>query len=183
MLKLTIPKSEFYDERKNEFIQIKETAISLEHSLVSISKWESKFQKAFLDPSPKTTRTAEEILEYIKCMTLTPNVDEKVYFGLTRENIKQIKDYIDSPMTATTFRNVKDSAPSRRKITSEEIYAKMIEHGIPFECQKWHINRLLTLIRICDIRQGPQKKMSKSEIFAQNRELNAARRAAMNSKG
>ena len=145
MLTIVIPEREYYDERKNEFIHTKEYEIQLEHSLVSISKWEARHNKPFLDKKEKTT---EETLDYIKCMTITQNVPDKAYLGLSQKNIKDIKKYIDSPMTATTFSNVGNRGPSREIITSELIYYWMISLNIPMECQKWHINRLLTLIRV-----------------------------------
>ena len=180
MLKITVPESEVYLPSTNEFVQIKETNLQLEHSLVSISKWESKFCKPFMSKDPKTT---EELLYYIKCMTINPNVDSNCYLGLTESNIKDIKNYIQSPMTATTFSKHGSSTPSREIVTSELIYYYMIALGIPFECQKWHINRLMTLIKVCNIKNSPPKKMSKSAIMAQNRELNAARRNALHTRG
>ena len=178
MLELNVPEREYFNSEKNEFFIIKSQTLRLEHSLVSISKWESKWCKHFLGNKDKTN---EEILDYIRCMTLTQNVDPMVYHGLSNKEIDKICDYIDAPMTATTFSG-KEKAPSLRVITSEEIYYQMIALGIPFECQKWHINRLLTLIKICNIRNNP-KKMGKSDIYKQNNELNKARRMAMHSKG
>lgn len=179
MLKITIPSSRLYNEDTNEFINVPETSLKLEHSLVSISKWESKFCKSFFYTKEKTK---EELLEYIKCMTINDNVNADVYYGLTSSNIKDIKNYIDSPMTATTIREL-SKAPSREIITSEILYYDMIAFGIPFECQKWHINRLITLIRVCNAKNGTQRKMSKAEQMAQYKALNASRRAALNSKG
>lgn len=180
MLEIVVPEAEYYNEATNEFVKTPKCVLSLEHSLVSISKWESIFCKPFLS---KTDKTDFEIRSYIKCMTLNKGVDDKVYSSLSYENIKAIKEYINAPMTATTFSNVQNQAPSRQIITSEVIYWSMIENGIPFECQKWHINRLLTLIKVCIIKNTPAKKMSKNEIFAMNSKLNASRRAAMHSKG
>ena len=180
MLKITIPESEVFDERENVFIKIPKTSISLEHSLVSISKWESKYCKSFFKKDDKTT---EELIDYIRCMTINPNIPDDVYYGLTNENIKAIKDYISSPMTATTIREVNRGHGSNETTTSELIYYYMIALGIPFECQKWHINRLLMLIRVCNAKNGPQKKMSKAEQMAQYRSINQARRAALHTKG
>lgn len=181
MLQITVPSAEFWDETKEEFVTLKGQTLQLEHSLVSISKWEAKWQKAFLGKEPKTQ---EQTIDYIRCMTITQNVDPLVYSHLSQENYKQINDYIDSPMTATHFS--KDSRTSQRTkdtITAELIYYWMIAFNIPVEFQKWHLNRLLTLIRVCDIKNSPQKKMSKKEIMQKNSALNAARRARMNSKG
>lgn len=178
MLELEIPDLEYFDSKKNEFYNIKAQTLRLEHSLVSISKWESKWCKHFLG---NRNKTSEELLDYIRCMTLTQNVDPLTYKGLRKTDIDKIVDYIEAPMTATTF-NDSQKPPSLKIITSEEIYYQMIAFGIPFECQKWHINRLLTLIKICSIRENP-KKMGKTDIMRQNAELNKARRMAMRSKG
>lgn len=187
MLPITIPArpdSEIYDESKNEFITVegleKDVTLQLEHSLVSISEWESKWHKPFLG---KDDKTIEETIDYIRCMTLTQNVDPRVFNFLTNENIKAINDYIYDPMTATTFSNEKRGGNSREIITSELIYYWMITANIPVEFQKWHLNRLITLIKVCSYKNEPPKKMSKSEILRRNAELNAARRKQLNSKG
>ena len=180
MLCITIPARDLWDETREEFISTKEQTLQLEHSLVSLSKWESKWHKPFLHTDDKT---AEETLDYIKCMTLNHNVDPNVYLSLTAENITQINDYIGDPMTATTFSEEKGGKKNNEKITSELIYYWMVAYNIPFECQKWHLNRLITLIRVCGVKNSPPKKMSKGEIMARNAELNAKRRAKLNSKG
>jgi len=180
MLQITIPAVELWDERKQEFITTKEQTLQLEHSLVSISKWESKWCKPFLS---KQEKTFEETLDYIKCMTITPNVDPEVYNYLTNENIEEINNYINAPMTATYFSDDKTVKPSREQITAELIYYWMIALNIPFECQYWHLNRLLTLIKVCNIKNQPPKKMSKKEIMRRNAALNAARRKRLNTKG
>lgn len=180
MLEITIPAMEGWDELKNEFISEEECVLELEHSLVSLSKWESKWCKAFLG---KQEKTREETLDYIRCMTLTPNVDPEVYNRLTDRNIEQINNYISAPMTATYFSDDKKGKNNREVVTSELIYYWMIAMTIPFECQDWHLNRLLTLIRVCNIKNSPPKKMSKREIMSRNAALNAARRQQMNSKG
>ena len=180
MLRITVPANELWDGVKGEFIPVKEQTLQLEHSLVSLSKWESKWCKPFL---VKDGKTYEETIDYIKCMTLTQNVSPNVYRNLTRENIEEINNYIDSPMTATTFSNFQHEASNREIITSELIYYWMIALNIPFECQKWHLNRLLTLIRVCEIKNTPPKKMSKRDIMNRNAALNAARRKQLNTKG
>lgn len=179
MLELTIPRRTFFKESTNEFIEFNETKLKLEHSLISLSKWESKIKKPFLSDQ-KHSRS--EMFYYIECMSLNPDIDPMVYKTIPDELYKTITDYIDDPMTATTI-NDNDSSTNRDIITAEIIYYWMIECGIPFECQKWHLNRLITLIRVCSIKKGPQKKMSKREIFEQNRRLNEARRKKANSKG
>lgn len=179
MLTIIIPETEYYDEIKNEFKVYKEQKLQLEHSLVSISKWESKFHKPFLG---KDNKTNQELIYYIKCMTITQNVSDEVYNRLTYKNIDDITKYIDNSMTATTFSNVHNN-PNREIITSELIYYWMFSYNIPIECQKWHINRLLTLIRVFNVKQAPPKKMSRREIMSRNAQLNAARRKKLNSKG
>lgn len=179
MLKIDVPDIDLYDEDKNEFVTIKGQTLCLEHSLVSISKWESKWKKHFINNGKNITN--EEMRDYIRCMTLTQNVNPEIYKYLPSSVLKQILDYIEDPHTATWFAKGKGSY-SREIFTSEKIYAQMVILQIPFECQKWHINRLLTLIRVCNEMNNP-KKMSKNEILRQNKAINAARRKALNSKG
>ena len=187
MLTITIPATppvELWDESKQEFVikqGTKEQTLQLEHSLVSLSKWESKWCRSFLSKPPATT---EETIDYIKCMTLTKNVDPEAYTHLTDENIDQIKAYINAPMTATTFSDDRQGRRNNEIVTSELIYYWMISLQIPVvECQKWHINRLLTLIRVCNIKNQAPKKRSRREIMSRNAALNAARRQQMNTSG
>ena len=181
MLQITIPAIDMFDEQKQEFVSTTEQTLCLEHSLVSLSKWESKWHKPFLSKEPKTN---EETLDYIKCMTITQNVDPNIYLCLTRENIEQVNQYIEDPMTATWFsEESKRGGSSREQTTSELIYYWMIALNIPFECQKWHLNRLLTLIRVCNIKNQAPKKMSRRDIMSRNSAINAARRKKYNSKG
>ena len=180
MLRITVPATEQFDEERLEFINTEEQTLVLEHSLVSLSKWESKWKKAFLGHREKTR---EEIMDYVRCMTITPNVNPDVYSALTEDNIKAINEYISDEMTAVKFPEEKQGGGVRDTVTSEVIYYWMITLNIPFECQKWHLNRLLSLIRVCNMKNGPQKKMSKSEILSRNAALNAARRKKYNSRG
>jgi isocitrate dehydrogenase kinase/phosphatase len=180
MLKITILSIELYNEVLDEFITVKEQQLQLEHSLVSLSKWEAKWHKPFLS---KEDKTIEETIDYIKCMTITQNVDDSVYKAISNANIKQVREYIDEEMTATTFRNNNNSVTNKEVITAEIIYYWMIAMNIPFECQKWHLNRLLTLINICNIKNAPPKKSNKKEIMSNNMALNAARRKALGSGG
>lgn len=181
MLQISIPITpEGWNEKTGLFVNAKVQIIRLEHSLVSLSKWESKWCKPFFSKEEKTT---EETIDYVKCMTLTQNIDPEVYNHLTMDNIKQINAYIESPMTATTFSQDRSGKSNRETITSELIYYWMIALNIPFECQKWHINRLLTLIRVCNIKNQPPKKMGKNEVMRRNAALNAQRRAQLNTKG
>ena len=180
MLQLTIPALEKYDEENDEFIATKEQVLQVEHSLVSISKWESKWCKPFLN---RETKSTEEIIDYIRCMTITQNVPKEAYANVTDENVTDINKYIEAPMSATWFNDYEKKAQSKEIITSEIIYYWMITYNIPITCQKWHLNRLLTLIRVCDKKNAPAKKMSTAEIMTRNTNLNNERRAKMNNKG
>lgn len=180
MLQITIPAGEMYDERDQTFISIKGQTLQLEHSLISLSKWESKWCKSFLSNPDKNL---EETIDYIRCMTLNNNIDPNVYLFLTNENIKEINDYIAAPMTATYFSEDKTGRKNNEIITSELIYYWMIAQNIPVDFQKWHLNRLLTLIRVCNIKNSPPKKHSKRELMSRNAALNAARRKQFNTKG
>lgn len=180
MLQITVPSCEVYDERTNEFHYIKGETLQLEHSLVSLAKWESKWNKPFLD---KKEKTREECLDYIRCMTVTKNVNPMVYRLLTEEQIQAINQYIEAPMTATWFRNENDKRFDNRAVTAEVIYYWMIALQIPFECQKWHLNRLMTLIRVCNAKNAPSKKRSNREIQAERRALNEARKRRYNTSG
>lgn len=180
MLQLTIPANEVWDEEKQEFVYIKEQTLRLEHSLVSLSKWESKWCKPFYATEEKTY---EETIDYIKCMTLNQHIDPDVYRYLTNQNIKDINEYIAAPMTATTFSDNRRGGP-REQITSELIYYWMIELKIPVEFQKWHLNRLLKLIEVCNFKNNPNKsKMTHAEIAERNRRLNAERKKKWNTTG
>ena len=181
MLTITIPAIEGFDDEKQEFFPLfKEQTLQLEHSLVSLSKWESKWCKPFLSQNDKTN---EETLDYIRCMTITQNVNPDVYNRLSPSNIEEIYKYIGSPMTATTFRPDVKRGFDKEIITSEVIYYWMIASNIPMECQKWHLNRLLTLIRVCNIKNSPPKKRGRKEIISEYAALNAARKKQYNTKG
>lgn len=181
MLKIVIPEREFFNDETNEFVYSKRQEITLEHSLISISKWESKWHKPFLDE--KHEKTDEEFVDYIRCMSLT-NIDDNAFDSITETNKVLILNYINDKMTATWFAENRMPEPSREIITSELIYYWMIQNAIPFDpCQKWHLNRLLTLIRVCALKNQPAKKMSPASIMSQNTSLNKMRRAALNSRG
>lgn len=180
MLRVTIPGSEFYDESKEEFLVTKSQDLTLEHSLLSVSKWESKWKESFFN---KKELTRQQTIDYIRCMTITPNVDPLIYRNIPQDVIDQIVEYINDPMTATWFPEEKGRAPSREIITSEIVYYWMIAQNIPLEWEKRHLNRLLTLIHVCSIKNAPPKKMSRKDQMAQQRALNAARRAKHKSKG
>ena len=181
MLQVTIPGYEWFNEKTNSFGKTKETTLQLEHSLVSIHRWEMKWCKPFLGKDPKT---AEECVDYIRCMTLTQHVDPAVYNGITAEVMDQINNYIEAPMTATWFSDKdKQGPPHREVVTSEVIYYWMISLNIPWECRKWHLNTLLTLIRVCNAKNAPKKKQNRREMMEQRTAMNKARRARLNSKG
>ena len=180
MLKIVIPEREYFDENKNEFVYTKPQEVTLEHSLISISKWESKWHKPFLDE--KRQKTDEEFIDYVRCMSLS-NIPDDVFENISEMNKADILIYINDSMTATWFTEDKTPPPSNKIITSEVIYSWMIHNEIPFECQKWHLNRLLTLIRVCSLENMPAKKMSPMSILSQNASLNKMRRAALHTRG
>jgi len=179
MLYVTVPGGDYFDNKKAEFIYPKNQVLQLEHSLVSLAKWEANWKKPFLS---RNAMTIEETIDYIRCMTLTQNVDPEVYYRLTKENLDQVSKYIEDPMTATKFKDEK-SKPSREVVTAEILYYQMITLNVPFECQKWHLNRLLTLIKVCNLKNSPSKKMSQKELLAQNKALNDQRKQMLNTKG
>lgn len=187
MLRILIPSQELWNEQTKEFSMFEGATITLEHSLVSISKWESKYHKPFITNSKKDIKTKEEMKYYVKCMTISQNVKDEVYDYLTEQNYKDIQEYMDNPMTATTINNGKDDKRGpKRPITSEVIYYWMITQHIPVEFQKWHLNRLLMLINVCNVysNQGAgKKKMSKQQLMARNTALNMARRKQLHTNG
>jgi len=179
MLKIAVPGPEMFDEESQEFITVDDVVLELEHSLVSLSKWESFYEKPFLGKD----KSSEEILRYIKFMVVTPDIPDDVLTKLSEKNLGDIQEYLDAKMTATWFHESPGAPQSRDIITAELIYYWMIVFQIPFECENWHLNRLFTLIRVCNVKQAKPKKMSRSEIAARNRELNAQRRAQLGTKG
>lgn len=180
MLTILVPETELYDEQKNEFIQIKAQTLVLEHSLVSIAKWESKWKKSYLSTKNKTY---EETMDYIKCMTITKNVNPLIYKSLNREALEAINRYLNDPMTATFFSEKDDRPSGPNIITAEIVYYWMISLNIPMECQKWHFNRLIALIKVCNIKNNPGKKMSRREILTRNQALNEERKRKYNTRG
>lgn len=180
MLTITIPGGELYNESDESFITLDAVVLQLEHSLVSLSKWESEFEKPFLVPGNKSTK---EVLDYIKAMIITPDFPPEVTSRMSDDVVEQINRYIDSKQSATTFGSMPKTPGKTEIVTSELIYFWMNSFGIPLACETWHLNRLFSLIRIHNIKNSKPKKMSKTEIAARNRELNAQRRAALNSKG
>lgn len=180
MLTIVVPGEELFDEETSTFINNEETTLRLEHSLVSMSKWESFFEKPFLSTTDKTT---EEVFAYIKFMILDDGFDQNIISRLSDENMKAINAYIDSSQSATTFGEMPQKKSKGEVITTELIYYFMVAFTIPLDCENWHINRLFSLIRICNIKNSKPEKLSKTEIAQRNHELNAQRRAKLNTKG
>ena len=180
MLQITIPGTEQWDEKLCEFVYTKEQTLRLEHSLVSLAKWESKWCKPFFSSKEKTH---EETMDYVRCMTITQNIKPEVYGCLTNENILAINDYIGAPMTATYMSEERGGRSSREVVTSELIYYWMITLGIPLECEKWHLNRLFTLIKVCSRKNSPPKKRSRNELIRDYAAINEANKRRFNSKG
>lgn len=175
MLRIYVPAREYYNERTEMFIDVPATTLELEHSLVSISKWEAKWGKAFLGEQEKTT---EETFDYIKCMTMN-DVNPMVYDGLSHSQIQQITEYINSKQCASYLPEVvRNKEVGGDVVTAELIYYWLVALQIPFECQHWHLNRLLTLVQICNMKNNPDKnKMSRGDLLRRNAALNAQRRA------
>ena len=179
MLTIIVKEDEFFNQETQEFETRNGFNLNLEHSLVSLSKWESKFEKPFLDNKEKSS---EELLSYISCMILDDH-DPSVLYAISDENFKQINNYIESKRSATTFSVVNSKMGRSEIITSELIYFWMVTFNIPFECENWHLNRLFSLIRICNLKNSKPTKSSKNDIALRNRELNAKRKAELNSPG
>lgn len=187
MLEITIAGKDNWDPEKEEFVPEKPPVkLRLEHSLLSLAKWESKWHKPYLS---QKSYTSEEFKDYVRCMTITQHVDPEVYDRLSRKNMEAIKQYIDDPYTATKIYDLRDSSknirsPRKKNIqTSETIYASMFEFGIPIEFEKRHLNHLLMLLRVCQERMSPSPKMSKAEQLAWQRAENNRRRAKTHSRG
>lgn len=188
MLTITIPGDEVFDEKTNRVYTVNDVSIDLEHSLVSLSKWETIYEKPFLSSNKETNHSVEELLTYIKCMTLTPDVPDSVYQKITNSIVEKINKYINAKNSATWFNE--SNLPGKRgarktdeAITSELIYYWMVAFTIPWEAQHWHLNRLINLVRICEIKNQPEQKMSKKDLVNRNRALNEARKAARGTSG
>jgi len=175
MLEITIPDVEIFISATNEFLTIKGGKVSLEHSLLSISKWEAKHHKYFLN---NKTLTQSEILDYIRCMVVKSTVDNRVFYYLDNRTLSAINDYMNDPMTATWFGSQNEGQPGNtvrgKIVTSELLYYYMISFNIPMNCEKWHVNRLLTLIQVCQAEQNPVKLSGKA-LANRNTKLNEER--------
>lgn len=179
MLRLHIQTGEDYDDNSAQFVA-RGVDLDLEHSLDSLSKWEAKFSKVFLSDEEKTT---EETLWYIKTMILTPDYPPNILDRLTEDHLRQINEYINSTQTATTIQREQKRSGVKEKITYEVIIGWMVTLNIPLECQYWHLNRLFTQIEVLNIKNTPQKKLSRREIMERNRALNEKRMAELGSRG
>ena len=180
MLPIHIQGGRALNSETNEIINVPPMKLKLEHSLISISKWESKWKKPFLDDTPKTRA---ELEDYILCMSLSDNIDPNIVKFISKEDMTKIDQYIGDSKTATWFREKEQESGSSKKITSELIYYWMIAYNIPFKCEQWHLSRLLTLVRVCEAESKGPRKMSMEETIARNKALNTKRRAEMKSKG
>lgn len=179
MLEITVSANEVYDPKTNRFFDIPPCTLTLEHSLISIAKWESKWKVPYLN----TNKTAEQTLDYIRCMVVGQVKDERVFSFLSASDISKIQSYMEDSMTATTFSKSSKGTSTKKAITAESLYCRMFEHNIPMECQKWHLNRLFTLIKVCDLEKGPSSKMNKRQTAAYYAEQNALRRSKYKSRG
>lgn len=174
-------KTTLWDEELEEFKELTISTLDFEHSLASLSKWESKWETPFLSNEEKSS---EQVYDYLFCMCLTPGVTREQVLGLSGDKFKEINDYIESQQTATTFAELPNRRSSGERVTAELIYYWMVAFQIPWEAQYWHLNRLLALIRVCNSKQnGKQHKMSKHEIAQRNRELNEQRRQQYATRG
>lgn len=178
MKTLNFKEKDFFNEIDDTFIKIPAQTISFEHSLISVSKWEAIWKIPYISD---TQKTSEQASDYIKCMSINKN-DGMFIHAMTAEQALELKEYIDDPMTATTVFNSKKAPAKKSPMTSEVIYATMIELGIPIEFEKWHLNRLLILIQVLQARQSPQK-MSRADILRQNSEWNKLRKSKLHSRG
>ena len=180
MLSIIVPLTEGFNEATGEFVTMQSFELQLEHSLVSLSKWESEFEKPFLG---KDDKTSAETLAYIRAMVLTAGVPAEVFQHLSKDNVQAINDYINAAQTATTFRELGPKRPTRDIITAEIIYYWMVALSIPQECEMWHLNRLLTLVKVINQKNQPKRKMGRREMMQQQRSLNAQRRESMGTRG
>lgn len=180
MLELVVGGNEMYDNSSQEFITEGGFRLQLEHSLLSLSKWESITERAFLG---KEAKTPDEVFLYVKCMVIDPQTPPEIFQQLGNEHYKVINEYIEKKMTATWFADAPGAPETRDIITSELIYYWMTVLNIPFSCEGWNLNRLFTLIRVCNIKSSKPKKMSRTEIAQRNRELNARRKAELGTAG
>lgn len=179
MLEIHIPELEFYDESNNEFFTRKPLDVSLAHSLISISKWEGIWKKAYFPSSyQEGLQGGLEELSYVECMIIgkTPSY---VPMYLLQNHKRELHEYINDTQTATTLHQLGPRKGVTPTITSELIYYWMIKFGIPFECQRWHVSRLLALIEVCNNKENAKgNKMNPVDSARYRYELNKKRLAA-----
>lgn len=187
MIEITIPKGQIVDdETGNVYRAEKDWTLVLEHSLISVQKWEAKWHVAFLN---RGTRTFEQTIDYLRCMTLTPNVPEEIYYCIPEKEMKKVLDYVDDPMTATRVNDDSESQRGfgrkigREVVTAEVIYYWMISLNIPAEYKKWHLNQLLTLIRVINAKNQPKKKRRMKDVLEEYRAINEANKARFHTEG
>lgn len=181
MLKLFVPGREWWDEGREEFMSGEPCTLTLEHSLLSLSKWESKWRIPFLEESSKTR---EQSIDYIRCMTINKNVDPLVYYNIPQRMLDQVSAYIVEKQTATFITRKKQPRPPvKEPVTSDLIYYWMVSYNIPFECQKWHLSRLLTLIDVCAFKNEAPQRLTPNELLKRNAQLNKSRRAKHGTRG
>lgn len=183
MLRLTLPSTDFWDPRKEEYVQIGGYEVDLEYSLFTIARWESKWKKPFITSLPKFTRKDE--IEWYKAMCMTEGIPDEAWMVMTPKIRQDIYDYVTDPMSATTINHRGPKTPGGPKtiMTAELVYYYMVTLGVPFECEHWHFNRLMKLVDVCFVKNSPPKKMGKQEAAQMYRELNARNRAKYNSRG
>lgn len=182
MITIVIPESTWFDEKKSEVLNIKRTTLNLEYSLIAVSLWEMHYKKPFLSTKDKI-KNVEEWLYFFYCMTINnKNIDPRIFYSIPVQEFNRVQKYMEDPMTATTITN-HETKSQTKQMTNEEIYCAMAMLHIPFECQKWHLNRLIKLIEVCAIRNSPNEKMSKKETAASWRKANAAAKAKYHSRG
>ena len=180
MLTIRVGGTEAFDDEAQKFVDQGGTLLQLEHSLVSLSKWESIFEKPFLG---KEEKSPGEVVAYVKAMTLTPNVPAEIYAQLSEKNFEEVNEYIERKSTATWFADTGREPASREVVTAELIYYWMVTFNIPWEAQYWHLNRLFTLIRVCNVKSSKPKKMSRQEMADRNRRLNEERKKQLGTSG
>lgn len=180
MLKLRVQSKEWFDEKKSEFITFDGADLELEHSLKAIREWEGKWERPFFSDKQMTKA---EFIDYVRCMTLN-KVDKLAYLSLSNANVREIQKYLEKKHTATWFSN-KQNTPKRRNetVTAELVYYWMTELGIPYTCESWNFNTLMTLIEVCNRKNAKPSKRNSSDILSEQAKLNAERRKRLNTKG
>lgn len=179
---------ELFDEETNTFLHPVGKKLHLEHSLLSISKWEAEWEIPFLN----TDKTSEQSLSYIKCCVLDDDFDELLLNTLSDKNILDFNAYLSKGMTAKKIIDLRSSLSQKRKsrrpasqkaLTSEDIYYSMIQFHVWKECEEWPLQRLLSLLQLCSLKSNSTGEMSKSDQAKFYREENARRKAKYHTNG